>query len=80
MTGAEELKVYALGGRRVVYVRSGGGEGLRQHLGSRGFPAGVAPAAGFDRLELERHADVTCVQAALDDWPAGCPRVSPEGV
>ena len=71
MTGAEELKVYGLGGRRVVYVRAGRGEGLRAHLGSRGFPAGVAqmPGSSLDRLELLRHADVEAAQAALDDWP-----------
>ena len=52
MASAEELKVYALGGRRVVYVVAGRGEGLRAHLGSRGFPAGVARTPGFDRLEV----------------------------
>jgi hypothetical protein len=69
MTSAEELKVYALGGRRVVFVRAGRGEKLLDHLGTRGFLAGLARAAGFDRLELERHADVEEVQAALDEWP-----------
>jgi hypothetical protein len=72
MARAEELKVYALGGRRVVYVRAGRGEGLRAHLGSRGFPTGVVqtPVSGLDRLEFERHADVVAAQAALDDWPS----------
>lgn len=68
MTAAEELKVYALGGRRVLYVSAGRGEQLRAHLGARGFPAAVVPAAGFDRLELERHADLVEAQAALADW------------
>jgi hypothetical protein len=66
MTGAEELKVYALGARRVVYGR---GEKGRDHLGSRGFPAPLAQVAGYDRLELDRHADVGEAQAALDDCP-----------
>jgi len=69
MTSTKELKVYALGGRRVVYVRAGRGERLRDHLGSRGFPAGITQAAGLDRLELERHTDVVEAQAVLDDWP-----------
>jgi len=71
MVSAEELKVYALGGRRVVFVRAGRGEGLRAHLGSHGFPAGVerTPGSGLDRLELERHADLGAAQAVLDDWP-----------
>jgi len=68
MSSAEELKVYALGGRRVVYVAAGRGEGLRAHLGSRGYPSGVAQAPGFDRLELERFADAEAVQAVLDHW------------
>jgi hypothetical protein len=68
MTGAEELTVYALGGRRFVYVGAGRGERLRDHLGARGFPAAVVPAAGYDRLELERYADLAEAQAALDDW------------
>jgi hypothetical protein len=68
MPTAEELKVYALGGRRFVYVSAGRGERLRDHLGACGFPAAVVPAAGFDRLELERHADLHVAQAALDDW------------
>ena len=68
---ADELKVYAVGGRRVVFVRMGSAERLREHLGSRGFPSGLTrqPGAGFDRLELERHADVEEAQAALDEWP-----------
>ena len=71
MASAEELKVYALGGRRVVYVRAGRVEALRAHLGSRGFPAGLTrvPTPGLDRLELERHANVAGAQAALDEWP-----------
>jgi hypothetical protein len=71
LASAEELKVYALGGRRVVCVRAGQGQRLRDHLRSRGFPAGVTPtpAAGLDRLELERHSDPGTVQAVLDDWP-----------
>jgi hypothetical protein len=71
MSVAKELKVYAVGGRRVVFVRVGGAEGLREHLGTRGFPAGLTQleGTGFDRLELERHADVEEAQAALDDWP-----------
>jgi hypothetical protein len=71
MAGAEELKVYALGGRRVVFVGAGQGEGLQVHLGSCGFPAGVVrtPGSDLDRLELERHTDVGAAQAALDRWP-----------
>jgi hypothetical protein len=69
MVSAEELKVYALGGRRVVFVRAGWGEELRDHLSSRGFPARVALFPVFDRLELELHAHVGEAQAALDDWP-----------
>jgi len=71
MTSAEQLKVYALGGRRVVYVRKGQGDGLQAHLGSRGFPTGVpqSQGSGLDRHELERHADGRGAQAALDDWP-----------
>ena len=71
MASAEELKVYALGSRRVVYVRAGRVEGLRAHLRSRGFLAGLTCVAGsgLDRLELERHANVAAAQAALDEWP-----------
>ena len=70
ITSAQELKVYALGSRRVVYAPAGRGEGLRAYLGSRGFPAEVVRLpAGLDRVELERHADPVAVQAALDAWP-----------
>ena len=72
ITSAQELKVYALGSRRVVYAPAGHGEGLRAHLGSRGFPAEMAPqpvGSAFDRIELERHTDACAAQAALDDWP-----------
>jgi hypothetical protein len=71
MPTAEELKVYALGSRRVVYAPEGRGEVLRLHLGSRGFRAEVArtPGSPLERLELERHADIGAAQAALDDWP-----------
>ena len=54
MTSTQELKIYALGGRRVVYARWEGRE---------------VQAAGLDRLELERHADVGEAQAALNDCP-----------
>jgi hypothetical protein len=71
MPVAEELKLYALGGRRIVFVQSGSAERLREHLGARGFPAGLTrrPGVEFDRLELDRHADPEAAQAALDDWP-----------
>jgi hypothetical protein len=70
MASAEELKVDALGSR-VVSVRAGPVEGLRAHMGLRGFPAGLTPASGsgLDRLDLERHADGAGAQAALDEWP-----------
>jgi hypothetical protein len=44
---------------------------LREHLGARGFPAGLTrrPEVEFDRLELERHADLEAAQTALDAWP-----------
>jgi hypothetical protein len=71
MGSAEELKVYAVGGRRVVYVRPEGADELRTHLRSRGFPAGLTRTAGpgLDWLELERHSDLRDAQAAVDDWP-----------
>ena len=70
MARAEELKVYALGGRRVVFVRAGRGEGLRAHLGSRGFPTGAVhtPVSGLDRLELaDQYAPVS--EARRFGWP-----------
>jgi hypothetical protein len=71
MPVAEELKVYAVGGRRVVFVCAGMAEGVRDHMGSRGFPAEVSrtPGPGLDRLELPRHANIEEAQAVLDTWP-----------
>jgi hypothetical protein len=59
------------GGRRVVFVSVGTADVLREHVGSRGFPSALTcqPGWGFERLELERYADVEEAQAALDDWP-----------
>jgi hypothetical protein len=65
---ALELKVYALGSRRVVYAPPGRGEELRSHLASQGIASELAHPAASGRLELDRFADVETVQAVLDDW------------
>src|ERR1700733_850294 len=71
MRSAEELKVYAIGGRRVVFVRASQVEGLRGYLDSRGVlsEVGRPQGLGVDRLELDQHTDIREVQAVVDDWP-----------
>jgi hypothetical protein len=65
---AQELKVYALGSRRIVYAPAGRGEDVRLHLASHGIVSELAHRDPFGRLELERFADAQTVQAVLDDW------------
>jgi hypothetical protein len=65
---AQELKVYALGSRRIVYAPAGRGEDVRLHLASHGIASEFAHRDPFGRLELERFADAQTVQAVLDDW------------
>jgi hypothetical protein len=65
---AQELKVYALGSRRIVYSTAGRGEDVRLHLAAHGIASELAHLDPFDRLELERFADAQTVQAVLDDW------------
>ena len=45
MASVEELKVYDLGGRRVVCVRAGQGQRLRDRLRSRGVSRPGRPNA-----------------------------------
>jgi hypothetical protein len=68
ITPAQELKVYALGSRRVVYAPAGRGEDLRLHLASLGIASQLAHPATSGRLELDRFADAETVQAVLDGW------------
>ena len=65
---AQELKVYALGSRRIVYAPAGRGEDVRLHLAAHGIASELAHHDPFGRLELERFADAQTVQAVLDDW------------
>ena len=65
---AQELKVYALGSRRIVYAPAGRGEDVRLHLASHGIASELAHLDPLGRLELERFADAQTVQAVLDDW------------
>ena len=65
---AQELKVYALGSRRIVYAPAGRGEDVRLYLAAYGIASELAHLDPFGRLELDRFADAQTVQAVLDDW------------
>ena len=66
----EELKVFTLGGQKVIHVPNGRGEELRIHLAAHGIRSQVSPAAqtGHERLEVEGDVDPESLQALVDQW------------
>jgi len=64
------LRVYAVGGQKVIHVPGGRGEELRIHLASHGINAKVSPAAEtpFERLEVFGDVDDDTLRAIVDEW------------
>jgi len=62
--------VRTIGGRKVILVKNGRGEELRQHLASHGIEATVNPVADdvLEHVELADNTDVADVQVILDQW------------
>ncbi len=68
IVSAQELKVCALGRRRIVYAPAARGEDVRLHLAAYGIASELAHLNPFSRLERKRFADVPTVQAVLVGW------------